>query len=90
MGDPVLDARSADVPDDDVAQAVISWPRAISTAVLVAVVGVGLLAYGTNALLERLTGLDRSQRVGIATVWFGVVLVALAFGLRRLQRRGVI
>lgn len=79
-----------DVMDEDVPQSVISWPRAILTAVLIAVVGLGLLAYGTNYLLEHLTGLERSQRVGVATTWFVVVLVALAFGLRRLQRRGVI
>ncbi len=79
-----------DVMDEDVPQSVISWPRAILTVVLIAVVGLGLLAYGTNYLLEHLTGLERSQRVGVATTWFVVVLVALAFGLRRLQRRGVI
>lgn len=79
-----------DVMDEDVPQSVISWPRAILTALLVAIVGLGLLAYGTNYLLEHLTSLERSQRVGVATTWFFVVLAALAFGLRRLQRRGVL
>ena len=78
------------VDGDDVAQAVISWPRAIVTAIVIAVVGIGLLAYGTNYLLNHLTSLDRSQRVAVATTFFSVVLAGLAFGLRRLQRRGAI
>ena len=78
------------VDGDDVAQAAISWPRAIVSAVVIAVVGLGLLAYGTNDLLNRLTGLDRSQRVAVATAFFSVVLAGLAFALRRLQRRGVV
>lgn len=78
------------VDGDDVAQATISWSRAIVTAVAIAVVGLGLLAYGTNYLLNHLTGLDRSQRVAVATTFFTVVLVGLAYVLRRLQRRGAI
>ena len=78
------------VDADDVAQAAISWPRAIVTTVIVAVVGIGLLAYGTDYLLKHLTDLDRSQRVGVATTFFFVVLIGLAFALRRLQRRGVV
>jgi hypothetical protein len=79
-----------DVMDQDVPQSTISWPRAILTVLVVAVVGIVLLAYGTNYLLEHLTSLDRSQRVGVATAWFFVVFAGLAFGLRRLQRRGAI
>jgi hypothetical protein len=79
-----------EVTDQDVPQSAISWPRAILTGVLIAVVGLGLLAYGTNYLLLHLTSLEHGQRVGVATAWFFVVLAALAFGLRRLQRRGVI
>lgn len=79
-----------EVRDEDVPQSAISWPRAILTTLVIAVVGLGLLAYGTNYLLVHLTSLERSQRVGVATTWFFVVLAALAFGLRRLQRRGAI
>ena len=77
-------------PGNDVAQATISWFRAIVTAVVVAVAGGGLLAYGTNAWLNHLTGIDRSQRVAVATIWFAVVLAGLAWVLRRLQQRGVL
>jgi hypothetical protein len=78
------------IDGDDTAQAAIGWPRAIVTAVLVVVIGIVLLAYGTNALLTKLSSLDRSQRVGVSTAYFFVVFGAIAFGLRRLQRRGSI
>jgi len=76
--------------DDDVPQATIGWWRAIMTAVAIAVVGVAALAYGANAILTKLTSLDRSQRVGVATAYFFVVLIGFAWGLRRLQRHGVV
>ena len=72
------------------APAEIGWLRAIITAVVVVVIGIALLAYGTDALLTKLTSLDRSQRVGVSTAYFVVVFAAIAFGLRRLQRRGSI
>ena len=78
------------VDDVDVPQATIGWWRAIMTAVAIAVVGVAALAYGANAILTKLTGLDRSQRVGVATAYFFVVLIGFAWGLRRLQRHGVV
>ena len=78
------------IEGDDTAQAAIGWPRAIVTAVLIVVVGIVLLAYGTNALLTKLSSLDRSQRVGVCTVYFVVIFAAIAWGLRRLQRRGLI
>ncbi len=78
------------VDDDDVPQAVIGWPRAVAIAVIVVAAGLGLLAYGTNALLTKLTGLDRSQRVGVSTAYFLVVLAAFGWVLRRLQKRGVL
>ena len=78
------------IDTDDSAPVEIGWPRAIITAVLVVVIGIVLLAYGTNALLTKLTSLDRSQRVGVSTAYFVVVFAAIAYGLRRLQRRGSI
>ena len=78
------------VEGEDRPQALIGWPRAIATALIVALIGLGLLAYGTNALLTKLTGLDRSQRVGVSTAYFIVVLAALGYALRRLQQRGVL
>jgi hypothetical protein len=68
----------------------IGWLRAIVWCAGITVVGIGLLVYGTNAVLTKLTGLDRSQRVAVATTLFFVVLAGLALALRRLQRRGVI
>ena len=61
-----------------------------SSVLVIAVVAIGVLVYGTNAVLNRLTGLDRGQRVGIATTLFFVALFALAWALRRLQQRRVI
>ena len=78
------------IDGDDAAQAKIGWPRAVVTAVLVVVVGFLLLAYGTNALLTKLSSLDRSQRVGVCTAYFVVVFAAIAWGLRRLPRPALI
>lgn len=68
----------------------IGWFRAASSALLILVVGVGGLLYGVNALVTQLGGLDRPQRVGIATAAFFGGLCLLAWVLRRLQRRHVI
>jgi hypothetical protein len=67
-----------------------SWPRAVVAAVVVVVVGVGLLVVVPNLIVTRLGGLDRGQRVGLATVWFFAMLAALAWLLRRLQARHLI
>ena len=68
----------------------IGWLRAAVSVLVIAVVAIGVLVYGTNAVLTRLTGLDRGQRVGIATTLFFVAFLALAWTLRRLQQRRVI
>lgn len=78
------------IDDADVPQATIGWWRAIASAVAITVVGIVALAYGANAILTKLSSLDRSQRVGVTTAYFFVVLGGLAWGLRRLQRRGVL
>jgi hypothetical protein len=67
-----------------------SWPRAVVAAVVVVVVGVGLLVVVPNLIVTRLGGLDRGQRVGLATIWFFAMLAALAWLLRRLQARHLI
>jgi hypothetical protein len=67
-----------------------SWPRAVVAAVVVVVVGVGLLVVVPNLIVTRLGGLDRGQRVGLATVWFFAMLAGLAWLLRRLQARHLI
>ena len=67
----------------------ISWLRAILSAVAILVVGTAVLVYGSNAVLT-MHGKTRSSLVGIVTPLFFVVLFALAWGLRQLQRRKII
>lgn len=68
----------------------IGWVRAVLSAVAILIVGIAVLVYGADAVLKRLTGLDRSQRVGIATALFFVGLLGSAWLLRRLQQRHLI
>ena len=68
----------------------LSWPRAVVTTLAILAVAVGLLVYGSNLMLTKLTGLSRSGRVGVTTVWFFAVFFALAAALRWLQRRRLI
>jgi hypothetical protein len=67
----------------------IGWPRAILTAVVIVVVAIAILVYGSNAVLT-MHGKTRSSLVGIVTPLFFVVLIALAWALRQLQRRKMI
>jgi len=48
------------------------------------------LVVAPNLIVTRLGGLDRGQRVGLATIWFFGMLAALAWLLRRLQARKLI
>jgi len=68
----------------------IGWFRAILTAVVIVFVGIAILVYGSNAVLTKVHGKTRSSLVGIVTPLFFVVLIALAWALRQLQRRKVI
>ena len=77
-----------DAPDSSASA--IGWTRAILSAVAILVVGVAVLVYGADAAIKRLTGLDRSQRVGVATAVFFLGLLLLAWLLRRLQQRHLI
>ena len=56
----------------------------------VVVVVVGLLVVVPNLIVTRFGGLDRGQRVGLATIWFFAMLAGLAWLLRRLQARHLI
>ena len=67
----------------------ISWLRAILSAVAILVVGTAVLVYGSNTVLT-MHGKTRSSLVGIVTPLFFIVLFALAWGLRQLQRRKII
>jgi len=75
--------------DDDADPTPIGWGRALLTTAIIVVVAIGVLVYGTNALLD-IHGKTRSSLVAVATTLFFVLLIALAWGLRQLQRRKVI
>jgi hypothetical protein len=72
------------------APAIISWPRAIVASVLIAAVGILALVYVPNWILTKIHGKTRSSLVAVATTTFFILLVALAWTMRRLQRRKVI
>jgi hypothetical protein len=76
--------------DDTELPSKIGWFRAILTAVVIVVVGIAILVYGSNAVLTKVHGKTRSSLVGIVTPLFFVVLFALAWALRQLQRRKMI
>jgi len=68
----------------------LSWPRAVAITGALVALGVALLIVVPNLIVTRLGGLDRGQRVGLATIWFFGMLAALAWLLRRLQARKLI
>ena len=68
----------------------IGWPRALLTTAIIVVVGIGVLVYGSNAVLTKIHGKTRSSLVGIVTPLFFIFLLALAWALRQLQRRKII
>jgi hypothetical protein len=76
--------------DDQDLPPTIGWFRAILTAVVIVVGGIAILVYGSNAVLTKVHGKTRSSLVGIVTPLFFVVLFALAWALRQLQRRKMI
>ena len=76
--------------DDTDLDSPIGWFRAILTAAVIVFVGIAVLVYGTNAILTKWHGRTRSSLVGLATTMFFVVLLAMAWALRQLQRRKMI
>ena len=76
--------------DDQDLPPTIGWFRAILTAAFIVFVGIAILVYGSNAVLTKVHGKTRSSLVGIVTPLFFVVLFALAWALRQLQRRKMI
>jgi hypothetical protein len=76
--------------NDDETPATIGWLRAILTSIAIVVVGVVLLVYVPNWILTKIHGKTRSSLVALATITFFVLFLALAWTLRRLQRRKVI
>ena len=80
-----METRPGDEP-----KAGIGWGRALLSALTILVLGVALLVYLPNWIINHFTGMSRSSRVGIVTTVFFVMLLAIAWGLRRLQARRVI
>ena len=72
--------------DDGESRAAIGRLRAVLTVAAITIVGIGVLVYGTNAVLT-MHGKTRSSLVAAATTIFFVGLLALAWALRVLQRR---
>ena len=81
-------------PSADVAtpssSAEIGWLRAIATGLAILVVGVGGAVYGADRILTKALGLRRTPREYLATALFFLVVIVLAWLLRRLQERKLI
>jgi hypothetical protein len=67
----------------------MTWPRAALAGAGIVLVAFLALVYVPDLLVSSLTSVDRSSRVGLATAWFVVAVVALLWGLRKLQARGL-
>lgn len=78
------------VPEAEAGRAAISWARAVVSGLAIVVVVLGAAVLGANAILTHLTGLSRHSREYLATALFFAVLVGAAWGMRRLQARGLI
>jgi hypothetical protein len=76
--------------DRDEALVKISWPRALLTAALIAIVGIVALVYIPNWILTEIHGKTRGSLVAFATTTFFVLLFALVWTVRFLQRRKMI
>jgi hypothetical protein len=68
----------------------IGWGRAIASGLAILLVGFVACVYAANAVVTKLTGVSRSTRQYLASALFLVVVVALAWVLRRLQARRLI
>jgi hypothetical protein len=76
--------------EDNQSRPEISWARAFVVVAATTVFGVLVLVYGSNLILTHVHRLKRGAAVAIVTVGFLVVLIAMAWVLRVLQRRNVI
>jgi hypothetical protein len=66
----------------------IGWLRAIATGLAILVVGIGVSVLGANRILTKALGVTRGGREALASGLFLVVVIGLAWILRRLQARG--
>jgi hypothetical protein len=68
----------------------IGGGRAILSGVTILVIGIGASVWGSDYVLKHFTGLSRDSREYLASALFFAVVIVMAWGLRRLQQRGVI
>ena len=68
----------------------IGWLRAALSAVVIVVIAITVLVYVPNAVMTKLHGKTHGSLVAVATTIFFVMLLAMAWGLRQLQRRKII
>jgi len=80
---------SADVPSST-PYAEIGWPRAIASGLAILVVGIGAAVYGADRILTKALGLRRAPREWLAVALFFLVVIVMAYVLRRLQERKLI
>jgi hypothetical protein len=72
------------------APAEIGWLRAIASGLAIILVGVGAAVYGADRILTKALGLRRTPREWLAVGLFFLVVVVMAWALRRLQARKLI
>ena len=68
----------------------IGWLRAIASGLAVLVVGIGGAVFGADRILTKALGLRRAPREWLAVSLFFLVVIVLAWLLRRLQDRKLI
>lgn len=85
-GPAVPPARAAARSDD----AEIGWARAIASGLAILLVGFGGAVVGANRILTKALALRRTPREWLATGLFFLVVLVLAWVLRRLQDRKLI
>ncbi len=68
----------------------IGWLRAIGSGLAILVVGFGGAVFGADRILTKALGLRRTPREYLATALFFLVVIVLAWVLRRLQDRKLI
>jgi hypothetical protein len=76
--------------DHDETPVKIGWLRALVAGSVIVIVAILALVYVPNWILTRIHGKTRGSLVALATVAFFVLLFALLWTLRFLQRRKVI
>jgi hypothetical protein len=78
------------VPGAHLGDAEIGWPRALASGLAILLVGFGGAVVGANSILTKSLALRRTPREWLATGLFFLVVLVLAWVLRRLQHRKLI